>query len=1117
MKSDLLLVGLTLAEREKLLSMARNRDLVRGAELPPIERADRGGRVPLSFAQQRLWFLEQLGELGSTYHISKRLRLRGALDRAALASALDGVVARHEVLRTVFAQVDGVPEQRIAPAEGARFHLAEHDLGGRADAEAELERLTADELHAPFDLERGPLIRGRLIRMAADDHVLLLTMHHIVGDAWSSGVLFGEFTELYAAHVQGREPTLAPLPVQYADYAVWQRRWVDGEVLKAQADYWTRTLAGAPELLELPTDHPRPARTDYSGARLEVELDEALTAGLKALSRRHGTTLFMTLLAGWVVVLGRLAGQDDVVIGMPTANRGRREIEGLIGFFINTLALRVDLSGAPTVAELLERVKARALEAQHHQDIPFEQVVERVAPARSLAHNPLFQVVLAWQNEPGGGGGQPLPGLELGGGAPGPSHVPAHFDLTLELSERAGRIRGGATYATSLFERATVERYAGYLRRVLEAMAADEGLRVDRLPLMPAEERARVVEEWNRIEPAPGESCIHALFERQVERTPLAEAVSFAGERLTYAGLNARANRLAHHLRALGVGPEVRVALCAERGLELVVGVLAVLKAGGAYVPLDPAYPAERLAFMLADSAPAAVLTQQALRERVQGAGVPVLELDAAAPAWAGASDENPERGALTPGHLAYVIYTSGSTGRPKGVLVPHRNVVRLFAATDRWFHFGETDVWTLFHSAAFDFSVWEVWGALLHGGRLVVVPREITRDPEAFYELVCDEGVTVLSQTPSAFYPFISAQTLIGRGHRLRHVVFGGEALDVTRLRPWFEENGDTSPRLVNMYGITETTVHVTYRPLTRADVDHAGASPIGGRIPDLTAYLLDQAGEPVPVGVAGELHVGGAGVARGYLGRPELTAERFVADPFGAEPGARLYRTGDRARRLPGGEIEYLGRTDHQVKVRGYRIELGEIEARLREHPGVREAVVLARDDSAGEKRLVAYVVGDAAADVLRAYLAERLPDYMVPAACVRLDALPLTSNGKLDRKALPAPDGDAHAARGYEAPVGETEEALAGIWAEVLGVERVGRLDNFFELGGHSLLAVQVIACMRDIGLHLEVESLFQRPTLAGLAAEIGGATREVEVPDNRIAPAGEEDTRSVVFSV
>ncbi|HEU0300507.1 MAG TPA: condensation domain-containing protein, partial [Longimicrobium sp.] len=562
--------------RPVLRDFARELEVAARSELPPIEPAAREGRVPLSFAQQRLWFLEQLADLGSTYHIRRPLRLRGPLDRAALVRALDGIVARHEALRTTFAQVDGVPEQRISPAEAGGFHLVEDDLGGEADAEAGLGRLMGEDARAPFDLERGPLVRGRLIRLAADDHVLLLTMHHIVSDLWSMGVLQGELSALYAAHREGREANLPRLPVQYADYAAWQRRWVEGEILREQADYWTETLAGAPGLLALPTDHPRPAEMDHAGARLGLELDEALTAGLKALGRRHGTTLFMTLLAGWAVVLGRLSGQEDVVVGTPTANRGRREIEGLIGFFVNTLALRVDLSGAPTVAELLGRVKKRALEAQHHQDIPFEQVVELLDPARSLSRTPLFQATFAWQNLPRGGG-LSLPGLELDSVGTGSSHAQAKTDLSLALREAGDRIVGEVTYATALFERETVERWAGYLRRVLAEMVADESRRVERLALMPLSERSRMLEAWNRTETAYPESCIHELFAAQAARTPDAVAVVHPYTSLTYAELNARANRLAHHLRSLGVGPDTRVALCVERSAELVVGLLGVL------------------------------------------------------------------------------------------------------------------------------------------------------------------------------------------------------------------------------------------------------------------------------------------------------------------------------------------------------------------------------------------------------------------------------------------------------------------------------------------------------------------------------------------------------------
>ncbi|HEU4556219.1 MAG TPA: amino acid adenylation domain-containing protein, partial [Longimicrobium sp.] len=926
-------------------------------------------------------------------------------------------------------------------------------------------------------------------------------MHHIVSDGWSMGVLTEELSALYAAHAQGTEPRLSALPVQYADYSAWQRRWVEGEVLQAQADYWTRALAGAPELLELPTDRPRPAQMDHAGARLGMELDEELTAGLKALGRRHGTTLFMTLLAGWAAVLGRLAGQDDVVIGTPTAGRGRREIEGLIGFFVNNLALRVELSGAPTVAELLARVKERALGAQHHQDIPFEQVVELVDPVRSLSHTPVYQATFAWQSTPRGN--LELPGLALGRGVEAlDERITVNHDLGLALNEAGGRIVGGVMYATSLFERETVERWLGYLRRVLAAMVAGERQPVARLPMLPPRERAQVLEEWNRTEADyPGESCIHELFERQVERAPGATAVRFGDERVSYGELNARANRLAHHLRALGVGPEVRVALCVERGSEMVAAVLAVLKAGGAYVPLDSAYPHDRLAYMLADSAPAVVLTQGAVAESLAGVldglggGVPVLELDAAAPAWASQRETNPARGGLAPEHPAYVIYTSGSTGRPKGVLVPHRGVCNVAVAQQRAFGVGPDGRVLQFASLSFDAAASELFMALVSGAALCVAPREELLPGPGLLALLRRHAVTMVTLPPSAL-----AALPVEDLPALRTLTVAGEALPAELAARWGARH-----RLLNLYGPTEATIWSTGAECT----DPARKPDIGGPIANVRAYVLDAGAEPLPVGVPGELYVGGAGVARGYLGRPGLTAERFVPDPFGREPGARLYRTGDVCRWLPKGRLEFLGRTDHQVKVRGFRIELGEVEARLREHPDVREAVVLAREDVPGERRLVAYWVGgeEVEAEVLRSHLGERLPEHMVPAAFVRLDALPLTPNGKLDRKALSAPEDDSFARGAYEAPLGEMESALAEIWAEVLGLERVGRHDGFFELGGHSLLAVQVVSRVRE-ALQVEVElgELFDQPVLADFARALETAARADLPPIERAGREG-----------
>ncbi|MET0397746.1 MAG: amino acid adenylation domain-containing protein [Longimicrobiaceae bacterium] len=1067
--------------RPVLADFARALEMAARAELAPIEPAAREGRLPLSFAQQRLWFLEQLGNLGSTYHVPMRLRLRGPLDRDALAGALDRVVARHESLRTVFALVDGAPEQRIAPAD-VGFHLAEHDLGGAADAEAELAGMMAGEADAPFDLERGPVIRGRLVRLAADDHVLLLTMHHIVSDAWSAGVLTRELSALYGAFLRGEPDPLPPLPVQYADYAVWQRRWVEGEVLQAQADYWTRALSGAPELLELPTDHPRPARQDFAGATAGLVLDEELTAGLRALSRRHGTTLFMTVLAGWAAVLARLSGQEDVVVGTPSANRGPWEIEGLIGFFVNTLALRVDLADAPAVAEVLARVKARVLEGQQNQDIPFEQVVELVAPARSLAHTPLFQVMFAWRNAPGGG--LALPGLTL---APvgAVSHVTAKFDLTLSLGDAGGRIEGGVEYATALFEKETMERWLGYLRRVLEAMAADDALGIDRLPMLPEAERRRVLREFNDTRREyPREACVHELFEAQAARTPGAPAVVSEGERVTYAELNARANRLAHHLRELGVAPDARVGICVERSVEMVVGLLAVLKAGGAYVPLDSSYPVDRLRCMLEDSAPAVLLTHPPLAAMVAGlaagSAVPVLDLAGGA-AWADRPAANPDREGLGPENLAHVLFTSGSTGRPKGVMLEHRSLVNRLAWMQDRYAMEPREAVLQKTPFSFDVSFWEFFWPLTVGARLVMARPGGHRDPAYLVEVIRREGVTVAHFVPSMLPLFLEHPDAAACSGLLR-VPVSGEAVPAALARQFHERLPGVG--LYNHYGPTEA-----------GEVTECECAPglarvsIGRAIHNSAVYVLDRAGEPVPVGVAGELFIGGVAVARGYLGRPDLTAERFVPDPFG-EPGARMYRSGDLCRWLPDGTLEYLGRADFQVKVRGFRVEPGEIEARLAAHPGVREAVVLALDDGSGGKRLAAWYVGEALeSEALRAHLAAHLPEYMVPAAFVRLEKLPLTPNGKLDRRALPAPADDAYARRGYEAPVGETEQALAGIWCEVLRMERVGRHDDFFELGGHSLLAVQVISRVRQVlGVDLALRSVFESPTLAQLSQQV-----------------------------
>jgi amino acid adenylation domain-containing protein len=1087
-----------LFEGPTVAEMAGRVEEMRRAGLPvlppvvPVQRTE----PPLSFAQERLWFLDQLRPGEISYNLPFALRLRGALDVDALERALGEIVRRHEALRTVFQERGGTPVQVIAPFSGLPLPVTDLSHLPHETREAEVQRELVEESGARgFNLAAGPLFRASLLRLGAREHVLLLSQHHIVSDGWSMGVLYRELASLYEAYRQGGESPLPELPVQYADYAVWQREQVEGEVLDRQLAYWRERLAGAPELLELPTDRPRPPVQTYRGGTVPVELSAELLERLQALGRSEGATLYMVLLGTFQVLLSRYSGSDDIVVGSPIAGRTRAEVEELIGFFVNTVVLRTDLSGDPSFREVLRRAREVTLGAYEHQEVPFERLVAELQPERSLSHTPLFQVILTLQTA--GGGINALPGLEVS--AVEAERVSAKFDLSLALTPTSSGLRGGLTYPTDLFERGTVERMLGHLERVLEQVTVDADLRLSELELLGPAERTLVLEEWSRTEAEyPADRCIHELFEAQAARTPGAIAAAYQGEALSYAELNARANQLAHSLRRRGVGPEVRVGICLERSLEMVVGILAILKAGGAYVPLDPAYPADRLAFILADSATPVLLTREALRAVLPAReGVEVVSLDGAAEEIAAESKDNPQSGA-GPDSLAYVIYTSGSTGAPKGALIEHRNVARLFSATDAWFGFGPDDVWTLFHSYAFDFSVWELWGALLYGGRVVVVPLDVSRDPEAFHALVQREGVTVLNQTPSAFRQFIRVDGERGGELALRNVIFGGEALEPASLREWVERRGAETPRLVNMYGITETTVHVTYRPLSREDVFGGSGSPIGRAIPDLRLYVLDAARRPVPVGVPGELYVGGAGVARGYLNRPELAEARFVDDPFA--PG-RLYRTGDRVRWMADGTLEYLGRLDEQVKIRGFRIELGEIEARLAEHAAVREVVVLAREDVPGDRRLVAYVAGAVEADALRAHVRQSLPEYMVPSAFVVLDRLPLTANGKVDRKALPAPDL-ASAEEKYVAPRTPVEEVLAGIWAEVLRLERAGVEESFFELGGHSLLATRVVSRIREVfGVELPLRALFEGPTVAELAVRV----EEIRRADLPVLPA------------
>ncbi|CAJ8918205.1 syringomycin synthetase [Burkholderia pseudomallei] len=1105
----------TVFDAPVLSALAERLEAENTAVLPPIPLTPRDGRIALSLAQQRLWFLTQLEGVSEAYHMSGAVRLDGLLNREVLQRALNRIVMRHEALRTCFAREEGEPIQVIQPH--ADLTVSYHDLREAEQSEQRAKDLSQAHASAPFDLSRDLPVRVLLLQLADEAHVVQVVMHHIASDGWSVGVFLQELSALYGSFIAKQDDPLAPLPLQYADYAAWQRRWLASGQLEKQGAFWQTNLSGAPTLLELPTDRPRPPKQSHAGASVEVKLGAALSERVKRLSQRHGVTPYMTLLSSWAAVLSRLSGQEEVVIGSPVAGRNRTEVEALIGFFVNTLALRLDLSSEPTVGELLKRTKAQVLSAQAHQDLPFDQVVERVKPPRSTAHPPLFQVMFVWQNMPAGE--LTIPGLTIR--AVETPLQTAQFELTLSLREAGDDIVGHLNYASALFDESTVRRYVTYWCRLLEGMTAGSAnVSVARLPLLDEAERKQVVYEWNATErDYPIEQCIHQLFEAQVDRKPEAIALTFDGQRLSYAELNARANRLAHYLQARGVGPDRLVALCAERGIEMVVGLLAILKAGGAYVPLDPSHPPERLRRMLDDTNPVAVLVDDigadalASFESHVAARSPRVHLSRDIAQWRACNPANPptprERAAR---RLAYVIYTSGSSGEPKGVMNEHRGVVNRLWWMQQTYALDERDAVLQKTPFSFDVSVWEFFWPLMSGARLVIAKPEGHKDPAYLSELIDRERVTTLHFVPSMLQAFLEDEGAARGCGSVKRVMCSGEALPPSLVKRFYRCLPDA--RLHNLYGPTEAAVDVT---AWACDAEEGGASvPIGRPIANTRIYVLDEYGQPVPRGVAGELYIGGVQVARGYLNRPELTRERFVDDPFVA--GGRLYKTGDLARWRTDGSLEYLGRNDFQVKIRGFRIELGEIEAQLAKVAGVREAVVLAREaapdtkrhaasnensaSNSGEKRLVAYYTGDADATALRAQAAQHLPSYMVPSAYVRLDAWPLTPNGKLDRHALPAPADDAYARAEYEAPQGAKEEALAAIWKDLLPVERISRHDNFFELGGHSLLAITLIEHMRRANLHADVTTLFTAPTLADLAVRVGASRGDTYVPPNLI---------------
>ncbi|WP_122815465.1 non-ribosomal peptide synthetase, partial [Pseudomonas viridiflava] len=1058
------------------------------SELPAIQATRHDEPVPLSFAQQRLWFLAQMEDANSAYNIPLGLQLNGHLDTRALKRALERIVVRHDSLRSRFIQQEGEARVQAAPVSVVPYLLWQ-DLRGQ-DEQA-LQCVVREEAAQPFDLLDDLPIRGRLLCLAEDRHVLLLTLHHIVADGWSLGVFTRELTTLYRAFSQGLDDPLPPLALQYADYTLWQRDWLDGERMSHQSDYWHQALSGAPALLTLPTDRPRPARQDYSGASVAVRLDPRLCDDLKTFCQLHAVTPFMLFMGAWAVLLARLSGQSEVVIGMPVANRRRSEVEELIGLFVNTLAVRIDTSGEPDVSTLLARIKSQVIQAQEHQDLPFEQVVERLRPPRSLAHSPLFQASLAWD------GSQGL-GLQLGDLHLQPlSEQPtfAKFDLTLSMGETDEGFGGVVDYATALFDESTVVRYVGYLEQLLWTMVGNAHAVPARAGLLGPQERRRLLVEFNASEQDfQLDQPLQALFEAQVARTPDAVALESAGVCLSYRQLNEAANRLAHHLIGQGVQTESRVAVCLQRGPQLVVGLLAVLKAGGAYVPLDPGYPMDRLAYMLGDSEAVALLVDGTTQARFADRPLPQVNLDSCT--WNTQSPESPVVQGLAAGHLAYVIYTSGSTGAPKGVMVEHRGLCNLVQWSSQLCP--PVPNGALLHKTpvSFDASVWELFWPLCAGMRLVLARPDGQRDPAYLVQEIQDRQVSVVQFVPALLQQFVDLDES-ARCVSLTDIVCGGGELTAAmaaqvRLRL-------PQVRLHNVYGPTEATVDCSVWTLEPHDPVPESALPIGRAISNTRLYVLDDYDQPVPQGVVGQLHIGGDGVTRGYLNLPDMQAERFIDSPF--VPGDRLYRSGDLVRQRADGQLEFLGRNDFQVKLHGLRIELGEIEARLSAHPAMREVAVLLHGE-----RLVAWFScreGHSAPGIeaLRAHVLAQLPDYMVPTAYVALSALPLSLNGKLDRAALPEPDASAVLSRRYEAPLCETEALLAELWAELLNVARVGRQDHFFELGGHSLLAVTLIARMRKLGMSADIRVLFAQPTLAALASAVG-TDSALQIPANRI---------------
>ncbi|MFN6563898.1 MAG: amino acid adenylation domain-containing protein [Nostoc sp. ChiSLP01] len=1082
--------------KTEIISLLQEAKQAKTADGLTIQPVPRDGELPLSFAQQRLWFVQQLSPDNDSYNMLEALRLDGTLNIVALEGSLNELVRRHEILRTTFPTVDGKPIQKIAPPTALTLPI--HNLQGLSADEqtAQIRQITESQASAPFNLATGPLVQFTLLQLSAKEYVLLLKMHHIIYDGWSLNIFFGELSQLYAAFTQGLPNPLPELTIQYADFAFWQRQWLTGEVLERQLGYWQKQLVGVPPVLELPTDKPRPPIQTFQGGANSFMLDRNLTQRLQQLSQESDTTLFMTLLAAFLVLISRYSAQPDILVGSPIANRNSPQVEQLMGFFANTLALRGNLSDNPSFADFLAQVRQTTLEAYAHQDLPFEMLVEKLQPGRDLSRNPLVQVMFSLQNAPQSSGN--LSGLNIQN-MPLPIDVRARFDLEVNYWETPGGLEGVWCYNRDLFEAATIARLAQHFQTLLQAIVANPQARVAQLPLLTPAERHQLLIEWNQTQTDyPADKCIHQLFEEQVQRTPDAVAVVYENEQLTYEQLNCRANSLAHYLKSLGVGGETLVGICVERSLDMIVGLLGILKAGGAYVPIDPEYPQERLSFMLRDAQISVLLTQRSLVNKLAEYTAQVVCLDSDAHLIEQCSQDNATSD-VQANNLAYVIYTSGSTGQPKGVEVVHRGVNRLLFGVN-YVHLDATQTFLHLAPISFDASTLEIWGALLHGAKCVLFPGTIPTS-QNLREVIEKHGITILWLTAALFNSIIDDDEKALSG--IQQLLIGGEALSVTHVRKALENLPCT--QIINGYGPTESTTFTCYYPIPRQIEATLESIPIGRPINNTQVYILDAYLQPVGVGVPGELHIGGAGLARGYLNRSELTNEKFIPNPFnnskfklpfqrikGATQNSKLYKTGDLACYLPDGNIEYIGRIDNQVKIRGFRIELGEIEAVLSQHEDVQVCCVIAREDSPEQKRLVAYIVPQKqvklTASELRQFLKFKLPDYMVPNAFVILEALPLTPNGKVDRRALKAPVYTSDSDRFIEAR-NQLELKLVQIWSKILKVDKIGVQDNFFDLGGHSLLASYLMTQIKQqFGKDIPLTTLFQNPTIEQFATII-----------------------------